>query len=168
MNFKTPTRCRRRSYSGWPRIVRHHSSGKQKDAADWRKVPLRPGALFVVGDPKQSIYRFRRADIDIYNIVRQRFSDPAVGRVVPLTLNFRSAPQLCTWANEVFKKQFPAEPTVYAPRFAPLDASEGNTASGGVFTLTHNSRGGSASGTGRAKDCELYSVGSRCRPSPVQ
>ena len=33
-------------------------------------VPLRPGALFVVGDPKQSIYRFRRADIDIYNIVR--------------------------------------------------------------------------------------------------
>jgi ATP-dependent helicase/nuclease subunit A len=116
-------------------------SGKQKDAADWRKVPLRPGALFVVGDPKQSIYRFRRADIDIYNIVRQRFSDPAVGRVVPLTRNFRSAPQLCTWANEVFKKQFPAEPTVYAPRFAPLDASEGNTASGGVFTLTHNSEG---------------------------
>ena len=35
-------------------------------------VPLRPGALFVVGDPKQSIYRFRRADIDIYNEVRER------------------------------------------------------------------------------------------------
>jgi ATP-dependent exoDNAse (exonuclease V) beta subunit len=64
--------------------------------------PLRPGALFVAGDPKQSTYRFRRADVDIYNIVRQRFSDPAVGRLVPLTLNFRSAPQLCDWANEVF------------------------------------------------------------------
>jgi ATP-dependent helicase/nuclease subunit A len=117
------------------------SATKQKDAADWRKVPLRPGALFVVGDPKQSIYRFRRADIDIYNIVRDRFSDPAVGRVVPLTLNFRSAPQLCTWANEIFKKQFPVEPTVHAPRFAPLDASESNTSSGGVFTLTHNAEG---------------------------
>ena len=99
------------------------SATKQKGAADWRKVPLRPGALFVVGDPKQSIYRFRRADIDIYNIVRQRFSDPAVGRVVPLTLNFRSAPQLCNWANEVFQTRFPAEPTVHAPRFAALDAN---------------------------------------------
>ena len=65
-------------------------------------MPLRPGALFVVGDPKQSIYRFRRADIDIYNIVRERFSDPGVGRVLPLTMNFRSVPALCEWANEVF------------------------------------------------------------------
>ena len=38
--------------------------------ADWSAVRLRPGALFVVGDPKQSIYRFRRADIDIYNKIR--------------------------------------------------------------------------------------------------
>ena len=37
---------------------------------------LRPGALFVVGDPKQSIYRFRRADIDIYNEVRARLGGP--------------------------------------------------------------------------------------------
>jgi len=44
----------------------------QSETADWRSVPLRRGALFVVGDPKQSIYRFRRADIDIYNIVRKR------------------------------------------------------------------------------------------------
>ena len=40
------------------------------------------GKLFVVGDPKQSIYRFRRADIDIYNIVRQRFSETGVGREI--------------------------------------------------------------------------------------
>jgi ATP-dependent helicase/nuclease subunit A len=107
-------------------------------AADWRDVPLRPGALFVVGDPKQSIYRFRRADIDIYNIVRQRFSDPAVGRVVPLTMNFRSVRPLCNWANTVFQTRFPTEPTVHAPRFAALDPSDSNTGSGGVFTLTHN------------------------------
>ena len=43
---------------------------------DWRQLPLRPGALFVVGDPKQSIYRFRRADIDIYNIVRDALQRP--------------------------------------------------------------------------------------------
>jgi ATP-dependent helicase/nuclease subunit A len=114
------------------------SAKKQMRAEDWRQIPLRPGALFIVGDPKQSIYRFRRADIDIYNVVRQRFSDPAVGRVVPLTVNFRSALHLCNWANEVFQTRFPAEPTVHAPRFAALDASKSNTASGGVFTITHN------------------------------
>jgi ATP-dependent helicase/nuclease subunit A len=114
------------------------AAAKGKDAADWRKILLRPGALFVVGDPKQSIYRFRRADIDIYNIVRRRFSDPAVGRVLPLTLNFRSVPRLCNWANEVFQVQFPPEPSTHAPRFAALDASNSNTATGGVFTLTHH------------------------------
>jgi len=111
---------------------------RQKEAADWRKLPLRPGALFVVGDPKQSIYRFRRADIDIYNVVRQRFSDPAVGLVVPLTLNFRSLPQLCNWANDIFKTRFPVEPTVHAPRFAALDANKSNSTTGGVLALTHN------------------------------
>ena len=38
---------------------------------DWRRAKLRPGALFVVGDPKQSIYRFRRADITMYDDVKQ-------------------------------------------------------------------------------------------------
>ena len=90
-----------------------------------------------MGDPKQSIYRFRRADIDIYNLVRERFTDPGVGLVLPLTLNFRSVSALCTWANDVFATRFPAEPTAYAPRFASLDAHS-TDASGGVFTLTHS------------------------------
>ncbi len=107
--------------------------------ADWRTLPLRPGALFVVGDPKQSIYRFRRADIDIYNLVRRRFNE--IGRVVPLTLNFRSVPQLCTWANDVFRTRFPAEPTTHAPRFTALDAYNADSASGGIFTLTYTSDG---------------------------
>jgi ATP-dependent helicase/nuclease subunit A len=106
-------------------------------AADWRTVALRPGALFVVGDPKQSIYRFRRADIEIYNTVRERFSDPATGRVVPLTMNFRSVPALCDWANTVFVNQFPPAPTPYSPPFAALDADPSKSASGGVFTITH-------------------------------
>jgi ATP-dependent helicase/nuclease subunit A len=114
------------------------SAQELRDVADWRKVPLRPGALFVVGDPKQSIYRFRRADIDIYSIVRQRFSDRAVGLVLPLTLNFRSVPKLCNWANGVFQTRFPVEPTAHAPRFASLDPYNTDVAPGGVFTLTHN------------------------------
>ncbi len=119
------------------------SAFRRKEAADWRTVPLRPGALFVVGDPKQSIYRFRRADIEIYNTVRDRFSDPAIGRVVPLTTNFRSAPELCEWANGVFGGLFPKEPTQHSPRFSRLDPhdeiettkkSKGST---GLFMLKH-------------------------------
>jgi ATP-dependent helicase/nuclease subunit A len=113
--------------------------GTRTDTPDWRSIPVRPGALFVVGDPKQSIYRFRRADIEIYNTVRERFSNPAVGRVVPLTTNFRSVRALCEWANAVFEKTFPAEPTRHSPRFAPLDPNPERKAasSGGVFTLTY-------------------------------
>ncbi len=119
------------------------SAFRRKEAADWRTVPLRPAALFVVGDPKQSIYRFRRADIEIYNTVRDRFSDPSLGRVVSLTTNFRSVPELCEWANGVFDGLFPPEPTQHSPRFARLDPhdeiettkkSKGST---GLFTLKH-------------------------------
>ncbi len=117
-------------------LAQDASGFEEKNNADWREVPLRQGALFVVGDPKQSIYRFRRADIDIYNIVRKRFVDPTVGRVLPLTRNFRSVPRLCNWANDVFKTRFPAAPTPQAPKFAPLDP-ESKEESGGVLTLTH-------------------------------
>ena len=107
--------------------------------ADWRTIPLRPGALFVVGDPKQSIYRFRRADIDIYNEVRARLEQSADGEVVALTSNFRSVPALCGWANTVFETQFPGVATTQSPAFAPLDAAHDPPRKGlssGVVTLT--------------------------------
>ena len=42
---------------------------------DWHRVRPLPGKLFIVGDPKQSIYRFRRADVALYQGVKQ----PAAG-----------------------------------------------------------------------------------------
>ena len=81
------------------------ATGDKTNSPDWRKVPLRPGALFVVGDPKQSIYRFRRADIDIYNIVRGRFSTEGVGVVLPLTMNFRSGPELCARGRTPYSRR---------------------------------------------------------------
>jgi ATP-dependent helicase/nuclease subunit A len=119
--------------------------------ADWRSIPLRPGALFVVGDPKQSIYRFRRADIDIYNVVRDRLTDPRSGQVLSLTTNFRSAPALCQWANDVFRGHFPSEPTAYSPRFAPLDShrdAPAATPGGGQTKPPRGIRVGSRPGSG--------------------
>ena len=97
-------------------------AGAPSPERDWTRVPLRPGALFVVGDPKQSIYRFRRADIDIYERVR-RCIEAAGGRVVTLTACFRSVPALCEWANAAFGTLFPAAPTPQQPSFAGLQAA---------------------------------------------
>ena len=86
----------------------------------WLAAEPRPGALFVVGDPKQSIYRFRRADIAVYNAVKDRFGE--FGRVLGLETNFRSVPAVAELVNEVFgdEARFPSRPTPHQAEFAPL------------------------------------------------
>ena len=69
-------------------------------AADWRAVKLQPGKLFVVGDPKQSIYRFRGADITAYEL----FTDLILkqgGEKAYLRQNFRSEKEIIALANGV-------------------------------------------------------------------
>jgi ATP-dependent helicase/nuclease subunit A len=84
-------------------------------------LPLRAGALFVVGDPKQSIFRFRRADIDIYNRVGRRIEETGGARL-SLTANFRSRPGVCAVANTVFPPLFGSLSAPYSPAFERLDA----------------------------------------------
>ncbi len=88
--------------------------------ADWRTAVPRPGALFVVGDPKQSIYRFRRADIQLYEFVKRRLAE--VGDVLELTTNFRSRPAIGDLVNQVFDAPefFPSEATEQQARFEAL------------------------------------------------
>jgi ATP-dependent helicase/nuclease subunit A len=67
----------------------------------WQDVAVGPGRLTLVGDPKQSIYRFRRADVGMYD--RMRAQVQRADHVnVTLTANFRSVPHLITWANRSF------------------------------------------------------------------
>ena len=87
------------------------------DERDWRQCVPAPGSLFVVGDPKQSLYRFRRADIVTYTAVRDIIA--AHGDVLALTTNFRSRGDLVGWANDVFTAQFPPQATVESPSFTP-------------------------------------------------
>lgn len=68
---------------------------------DWRKVSVIPGKLFIVGDPKQAIYRFRRADVGLYFDVRDRLL--ASGALeVHLTTSFRSVPFVQNFVNAAF------------------------------------------------------------------
>ncbi len=82
---------------------------------DWRRVVPRPGALFVVGDPKQSIYRFRRADIEVYQQARRRFDG-----VLELIANFRSRPAIGEFVDTEFSGRFPEAATEVQAAFAPL------------------------------------------------
>ena len=85
-----------------------------EDTDDWRTARPAPGKLFVVGDPKQSIYRFRRADIRIYQQVQRIFEqaaeDEAGAAVERLGVNFRSRPNLVGWANDAFPQILYADP----------------------------------------------------------
>ena len=67
----------------------------------WHKITPREGSLFVVGDPKQSIYKFRRADFNLY----KRFKEHIVsggGKVIELHTNFRSTDELGAWYDAAF------------------------------------------------------------------
>lgn len=97
--------------------------------SDWREVALRDGALFVVGDPKQSIYRFRRADLAMYRFVEERIAK--CGKVVRLTRNFRSIAAVGDLVNDHFARVFvqPEQVAAKAPEtqwqapFAPFEVA---------------------------------------------
>jgi ATP-dependent helicase/nuclease subunit A len=72
------------------------------DEKDWRKTHPVPGKLFIVGDPKQSIYRFRRADVALYQEVKRQIL-AAGGALVDLNVSFRSVPQIQQFVNAAFE-----------------------------------------------------------------
>lgn len=84
--------------------------------ARWEESELRPGALFLVGDPKQAIYRFRGADIEAYELCRQLIDGQVHGAVIEITANFRSLSPIIAHVNACFEPVFakPAQPRYVA------------------------------------------------------
>jgi ATP-dependent exoDNAse (exonuclease V) beta subunit len=93
-------------------IVFFLSEKSKSKAKTWQKVELEPGKLFLVGDPQQSIYRFRRADVEIYSEAKARL-EACGGRVEKLTENFRTLSPIVDWINEGFEKLFEGGPFPY-------------------------------------------------------
>ena len=89
------------------------------DAGDWTAFTLRPGALFLVGDPKQAIYRFRGADIAAYVRAREAFRAQAADGVLSIATNFRSCPPIMEYVNERFEAPLSEENG--QPGFQALD-----------------------------------------------
>jgi ATP-dependent helicase/nuclease subunit A len=91
---------------------------------DWRALPLVPGKLCVVGDPKQSIYRFRRADIALYQAIEDRISS-----TVELSQNFRSVPRVLDLVNAHYGAHM-IEQHATQPSYGPLAPEPAETGTG--------------------------------------
>lgn len=115
-------------------IVLRLAAAEPQAVPDWSSLVPRPGALFLVGDPKQSIYRFRRADVETYHGVKERF---APDERLTLRSSFRAAPELLAYVNELgssMMKEDPARP--WEVGYAPLEAGRAHGDPGSVLHLS--------------------------------
>ncbi|MBI3491981.1 MAG: UvrD-helicase domain-containing protein [Acidobacteria bacterium] len=78
-----------------------------------------PGKLFIVGDPKQAIYRFRGTDVGTYWRVRDEIRD-AGGRVLQLTTSYRSVPAIQRFVNAAFRIAMTGDPFALQAEYVPL------------------------------------------------
>ncbi|MBF8300376.1 MAG: addA 1, partial [Acidobacteria bacterium] len=92
------------------------------DETRWESVTPLPGKLFIVGDPKQSIYRFRRADVDTYLRVCQQLVDRGAIRL-ELRKSFRSVPSIQRAVNAAFRPVMNGDPRSLQARYVPLERS---------------------------------------------
>lgn len=85
----------------------------------WQDIRIRPGALFLVGDPKQAIYRFRGADVQAYIEAREAFLGLDAESIVSISTNFRSAEPILSFVNTCFATPLSVENL--QPGFTALD-----------------------------------------------
>ncbi|WP_218813420.1 UvrD-helicase domain-containing protein [Rickettsiella endosymbiont of Dermanyssus gallinae] len=82
--------------------------------------------LFLVGDPMQSIYRFRKAEVGLFLQAKQNGIGNIPLQSLTLSVNFRSNPDIVTWINDCFSQILPKEENINqgAITFAPAIASQ--------------------------------------------
>jgi len=101
------------------------------NARHWSAVKLTPGKIFVVGDPKQSIYAFRRADIEAYLKVVQEIIKAQNGIECRLTTNFRSHSGILNVVNGVFASLIRAREGLQ-PSYVPILSPESSGTDGTI------------------------------------
>ena len=107
--------------------------------------------LFVVGDPMQSIYRFRKADVGLFLNVRERGIGDLRLEHLRLYRNNRSHPAIVDWVNSAFPGIFPAadDPAAGAVRYAESSATKAALADSGVMLHPVIERGDGAAAEAR-------------------
>ena len=92
----------------------------------WTARRLRAGSLFLVGDPKQAIYRFRGADVDTYLLAKRALLAQDPRSILEITANFRSTAPILEFANTRFQPLL--SEAVGQPGFTPLEAMRATSA----------------------------------------
>ena len=84
--------------------------------------------LFLVGDPMQSIYRFRQAEVGLFLRAWQNGIGNVELEPLTLTVNFRSGAGIVEWVNDTFRTVFPDEenPVQGAVAYSPSSACDGS------------------------------------------
>jgi len=94
-------------------------TGSNIKEKDWQKLVPSPGSLFIVGDPQQSIYHFRRADIAVYKQVKSLIKK-SKGKVIQLNSNFRSIDSIGEYLNPVFSDLFSVQEGEFQAQYSPM------------------------------------------------
>lgn len=93
--------------------------------------------LFLVGDPMQSIYRFRDADMSLFLLAKRRGVGGVRLRSLTLQRNFRSAPAIVNWVNAAFARVFPAEDRIETGQAAFRGSMATRTAGAAQLVRAH-------------------------------
>lgn len=93
--------------------------------------------LFLVGDPMQSIYRFRDADMSLFLLAKQRGIGAVRLTSLALERNFRSAPAIVEWVNTAFARVFPLEDRIETGRAAFRASIATRSAAGEQFVRAY-------------------------------
>ncbi|MCL2713936.1 MAG: UvrD-helicase domain-containing protein [Alphaproteobacteria bacterium] len=99
--------------------------GSGEEGAAWQCRRLRPGQLFLVGDPKQAIYGFRGADLATYLLVRGAIKAQFPDNILQVTANFRSRAPILDHVNRCFEAQLSAQQAGYVALEATRSAQDG-------------------------------------------
>jgi len=86
----------------------------------WQHITPVPGKLFIVGDPKQSIYRFRRADVNVYRQVCEMLVERGA-RPVELHKSFRGVPNIQRVVNAAFEPLMDGDRDTHQARYVALE-----------------------------------------------
>lgn len=94
--------------------------GGGRHADRWQDIPIREGALFLVGDPKQSLFLFRGAAIASYEAAKAVIAEQFPGNTLQVTSNFRTVDEILDHVNQCFEAPLSEQGQ---PGYVALDAT---------------------------------------------